>query len=300
MINKVIRALQNKKVVSFVKTSFEQSYSEFFKDHEKEVQKMLNKSFRLLAKSNSRNFKRIINTINHEIFGKDNPEFWFNQMYFKYKTQTRPETDFQRLKSYLNGKSVLDFGCGAGFLSTKLDKAGFTVITSDVLQYRIPEAQHLPFYLIRNSMRIPIESKSVDVTIAKTVLHHINQRYHLNVLRELERITNKRVIIEEDVYGLPVDIKEVRDKLKNQNLLKQFLSMDLDEQLSSLMLKDYFANAAIFGHSEMRFPFSFKTLDQWESILTDSNLKINKIIVEGFEKYKLTTNCQVWIICDVT
>lgn len=298
MINKVIEAIQNEKVVSFVKSSFEESYKEFFKGHEKDVEKMLNKSFRLL-KSNKKGFKRTINTINHEIFGKDDPEFWFNKMYYEYKTQIRPRIDLKRILPFFSGKSVLDFGCGAGFLSLELDKVGYSVSTADILQYRIPEAQHLPFYLINNSKKMPLPAKSIDVTIAKTVLHHISQRYQVGILKELERVTNKRLILEEDVFGLSLTIPEVKEKVKTQTLFNKFISMSLEDQFLCLVLKDYFANAAVFGHSDIRFPFAFKTLDQWGELLERSNFKLNKIIIEGFEKDKLTTNCQIWMICDV-
>ena len=74
-------------------------------------------------------------------FRKWDPSFWFNQIYHQYKTQTKPETDFQQLQKLIPGKRVLDYGCGSGYLAARLAKGGYKVFTADVLDYRYEEAR---------------------------------------------------------------------------------------------------------------------------------------------------------------
>lgn len=298
MINKVIEALHDEKVVSFVKSSFKENYQHFFIGYEKIVDRMLDKSFNLLQKLNKDNINEIVDTLNFEVFGKDDPQFWFNQMYHRYKMEIRPRKDLDKIGKYIKGKTVLDFGCGAGFLSIELSKRGFEIVTSDVLQYRIPDAQHFPFKQITNSNTIPFPTRSIDTTVVKTVLHHINTDQILNTLKELRRITKKNLIIEEDTYNLDRSSQIVKKALKTQGRLNKFLIMSPKRQFSCLLLKDYFTNAVVFGHSEMSFTFTFKTLSQWKSLLAKAKFKVERIIIEGFEKDKLTTNCQAWLICN--
>ena len=60
---------------------------------------------------------KVTSALLHDTFKKADQSFWFNRIYHQYKTQTKPEADFQRLQKLLPGQSVLDYGCGSGYLA---------------------------------------------------------------------------------------------------------------------------------------------------------------------------------------
>lgn len=298
-LRRVYQALHNETAFLFVRSSFEQSYSDYFKHHEREAKSMIHRAFSILLKSSEQRLKKTTQSINREIFGKDDPLFWFNRMYFSYKRELRPKKDIERIHSFLNGKSILDFGCGAGFLALELEGLGYEILTTDVLQYRIPEAQHLEFRQMSDATHVPFPDKSVDITIAKTVLHHIEKDDQIALLAQLRRVTRKRLLLEEDTYSLPLSLEGLEDVVSTQPLLKKFMAMSKKDQFDSLILKDYFANAVVFGHWDINFPFEFKTITEWKNILKKTNFNLTKVLIEGFPKDKLTSNCQVWMVCDV-
>ncbi len=98
-----------------------------------------------------------------DTFRKSDPSFWFNRIYHQYKTQIKPEADFQRLQKLLPGRKILDYGCGSGYLSARLAKGGYEVFTTDVLDYRYAEARHLPFVQMTSATDISYPDDSVDV-----------------------------------------------------------------------------------------------------------------------------------------
>ncbi len=292
----LIRAIRSPHVLQFVKASFKENYCAYFKSHEEEVNEMLDNAFTLLKKAKVRSLIKIARTIHFEIFGKDDPLFWFNQMYFTYKKDIRPSKDFQLIGQYVQGKNVLDFGCGAGFLALEVARHGHKLITTDILHYRIPEAQNMPFYEMIDKTTVPIPSASIDTTIAKTVLHHINEDKIETVLKELRRLTCKHLIIEEDTYNIPPNLSGLKKKKRAQPLLAEFLRFSVEDQKRALILKDFFANAIVFGHLDINFPFTFRTIPEWEGIMRKNGFRLKKVILEGFEKEKLTTNCQAWLV----
>ena len=137
-----------------------------------------------------------------DTFRKSDPSFWFNRIYHQYKTQIKPEADFQRLQRLLPGNRVLDYGCGSGYLAARLAKGGYEMFTTDVLDYRYQEARHLPFVRMASATDISYPDDSVDVAVVLAVLHHIDSSDLSRVLRGSERVA-RYALIKEDTYGLP-------------------------------------------------------------------------------------------------
>src|SRR5215813_8637508 len=101
----VCQALQNQKAVDFVRTSIKAGYSEFFSKSE-EVAAMVDTSFDRLAKSqrdriNPQNLLMVTSALLEHTFRKKDSSFWFNRLYHRYKTEIKPETDFQQLKELI-------------------------------------------------------------------------------------------------------------------------------------------------------------------------------------------------------
>src|SRR5258708_35284644 len=129
---------------------------------------MVNHAFDRLSRSqrdgvDPNQLVNVTSALLEDTFRKSDPSFWFNRIYHQYKTQTKPEIDFQQLKKLLPGKRVLDYGCGSGYLAARLAKGGYNVFTTDVLDYRYAEARRLPFVQMAGPTDIPDADDSADV-----------------------------------------------------------------------------------------------------------------------------------------
>jgi len=76
------------------------------------------------------------------------------------------------------GVSVLDVGCGAGFLSNHLARAGFQVTGVDASQASIDVAArhdttHTARYLLGDALALPFASASFEVVCAMDFLEHV-------------------------------------------------------------------------------------------------------------------------------
>lgn len=109
--------------------------------------------------------------------------------------------NFELIKPYLDPQDrVLDFGSGAGYLTKFIsERIGAHVQDIDVID--ISRTNRHP--KIYNGNSIPFPNNSFDISVCAFVLHHTT--HHLQLLRELERVTAKRLIILEDLWGNPWD-----------------------------------------------------------------------------------------------
>lgn len=89
---------------------------------------------------------------------------------------------------------ILDLGGGWGFYAESLKKRGHEHLILDVVQ---PGYQKAPVVLYDGS-KIPFPDQSFDVAILVTMLHHVDDPVAL--LREVHRVTRKRVVVVEDLY----------------------------------------------------------------------------------------------------
>ena len=98
--------------------------------------------------------------------------------------------------------SLLDVGTGIGDIPAHVSDAwsarGLTVTTFGVdisacLLHQARASGLLP--ICADAMALPIASKSVDIVICSQTLHHFESRDALIVLRELDRVARRRVIV---------------------------------------------------------------------------------------------------------
>ena len=300
----VAGTLRNPAVVDFVSTSVKAGYREFFGRSSDEVCAMVDQAFDRLARSQQNRVDpgqlvAVTGALLDDTFRKSDPSFWFNRIYHQYKTQTKPETDFQQLQKLLPGNRVLDYGCGSGYLAARLAKGEYKVFTTDVLDYRYPEARHLPFVRMTSATDISYPDDSVDVALVLAVLHHINPDDLPGVIQRLSKIA-RYALIKEDTYGLPDQVEGLAESLRTQPLLRSFVGMTPEVQQQVLVLIDFFANAIAQGIPEMNMPFEFKTVKEWEQVLLRNGFKANKTLVAGFERGRMHKSCHVWLVCERT
>jgi SAM-dependent methyltransferase len=98
--------------------------------------------------------------------------------------------------------SLLDVGTGIGDIPAHvretwgargLDVTTFGVDISACLLHQAREGGLLP--ICADARGLPIASKSIDIVICSQTLHHFESRDAVTVLRELDRIARKRVIV---------------------------------------------------------------------------------------------------------
>jgi len=300
----VADALQNPAVVEFVRASVKAGYCEFFDARNAQVSEMVDSSFEKLARSqkdgvNPSRLVEVTSDLLQHTFRKSDPTFWFNRVYHRYKTQTKPETDFQQLQKLLPGKRVLDYGCGSGYLAARLSQGGYEVFTTDVLDYRYEQARRLPFVQMSSATDIAYPDNSVDVVLVQAVLHHIDPEDLPLVIRRLGKIATY-ALIKEDTYGLPPQMAGLKLTMETQPLLETFVGMPLAVQHEVLVLIDFFSNAIAQGIPEMNMPFEFKTVTQWQQVLPSNGFKVNKTVLAGFEPGRMHKSCHVWLLCERT
>ena len=97
-------------------------------------------------------------------------------------------------KQIPSGCRILDLGGGWGFYAQPLTKRGHEHLVLDVVK---PGYQKAPVVLYDGS-RIPFPDASFDVTVLVTMLHHVPDPEAL--LKEVRRVTRRKVIVVEDLY----------------------------------------------------------------------------------------------------
>jgi ubiquinone/menaquinone biosynthesis C-methylase UbiE len=102
---------------------------------------------------------------------------------------------FLKALGSLEGKTVLDVGCGLGYLSVYAAKARATVIAVD-LKSEMLQAAHMiadlngvecQFYCAKAS-KLPFRDNSIDVAAGMLILHHLSRPDMLSAFREVHRV----------------------------------------------------------------------------------------------------------------
>jgi len=100
----------------------------------------------------------------------------------------------RKILTSIKGKSVLDVGCGEGYLCHKLERSGYSVSGVDIHINRLLRKKYkkINFYdgKIEN---LPFKNKSFDTVVCSHVLEHI--LYINKGINELRRVCRKRLII---------------------------------------------------------------------------------------------------------
>lgn len=86
---------------------------------------------------------------------------------------------------------ILDYGCGAGWLSRILSQKGFTVVGVDLNPILITRAKRITpsaEFAICDCENLPFKNECIDHIFAIAILHHINLR---KGCKEIRRVSNK-------------------------------------------------------------------------------------------------------------
>ena len=103
-----------------------------------------------------------------------------------------------------SGSSVLDVGCGKGFMlhDMALLIPGITVKGIDVSGYAIENAieDMKPHVQVADARMLPFPDKSFDVVISVNTIHNLVREECARALREIERVSRGKSFVTVDAY----------------------------------------------------------------------------------------------------
>ncbi len=102
------------------------------------------------------------------------------------------------------GSSLLDVGCGKGFMLHDLSALipGIVVKGVDISEYAIGHAieDMKPHVQVANASKLPFPDKSFDVVISINTVHNLERDECGQALREIERVSRRGSFITVDAY----------------------------------------------------------------------------------------------------
>ena len=112
--------------------------------------------------------------------------------------------DFINHFNLTKNSSVLDIGCGKGFMLHDLVEAlpGIKVSGIDISEYAISNCIETmkPFLQVADARLLPFPDNSFDVVISITTLHNLDEDDFKISIQEIERVSKKHSFITLDAY----------------------------------------------------------------------------------------------------
>lgn len=123
--------------------------------------------------------------------------------------------DFQKHFGLTKDSSLLDVGCGKGFMLHDLREMipGITVRGVDISEYAIEHAMEdvKQFVSVANATKLPFADDSYDAVISINAVHNLPLEECKEALREIERVSRGKSFITVDAYHTQEE-KERMDK----------------------------------------------------------------------------------------
>lgn len=240
-----------------------------------------------------------------------NPDHPLRQAYKAYK-EGRADIEFNELAQMVRDphiRTIGDIGVGAGYFSERLaalpDK---TLITTDILNFRAT-GKNIPF-VISTADRLPFRDESMDALFFMNVLHHTEPRKLDQTVAEAARAlragNQSKLFLLESTLITPDMIAEYEERgiISPRNLdavtvqrpMQQYLRMKPEDQWRAQALTDWYSNRVWSGVTEMPCPFGFMSISEWEALMEEHGLHLNRIVLKGFDPKRVTKDHQSWLI----
>lgn len=134
---------------------------------------------------------------------------------YKYDGRWRPVAEEMAKYYHLEpGDSILDVGCGKGFLLYEFTQVipGVKVAGIDISRYAVERAKEevKPFLQVGNATDLPFPGHSFDFVISVTTLHNLYNYELRRALQEIQRVGKEKKHVVVEAY---------RDEREKANLL---------------------------------------------------------------------------------
>ncbi len=294
----VCDALRNRRTVQFFTQVLESSYSTHF-HHAKGI-RVLNEAIELLIQSQKPSASvsklRKAGIYCHKRIYRNKENAWLMNKYMIYKSKLKVRHNFESIKRWIYGRSVLDFGSGDGYFAHHLCHEGFRVRATDVHDHRSSKVQDFSFSVLSPSNMNDLFSGRYDTTIMNCVLHHINPNIIDDILSNIHKCTRKRVLIKEDIYLTDnvIHMSNINERSR------YYMKLSSRERMQFLGLMDFYGNYVVQGIFSMNLPLQFFSLDLWRTVLGKHKIIVRHTIPQLFDNNMVHTGPQTWLICDVT
>lgn len=165
----------------------------------------------------------------------------------------------RQIEPFLVGNSFLDIGTGDGMVAWNFRGHFDRHSLVDVIDYVDPRVT-LPFQLYADGENIPAEDRSHDTAILTNVLHHSVNPMHL--LEDAWRVTKRRLIIIESVYG---------DTARAGETNVPFCLSGRDQFVYTSFF-DWFYNRVL--HCDVPVPFNYLSPQAWQQAFAEHDMHI--------------------------
>ena len=195
---------------------------------------------------------------------------------------SRAELIVAQILPYVRGSNVSDLGCGDGRVGNLLDGHGLEVRLFDIYEHPDAQGHGLPFFLPKESGRLPFADDSFDTSLLLTVYHHADDPRQL--MDEARRVTlpGGRIVVIESVYGVTP-----KDKTPEAHEM-DFLALSPEQQRLAGIFFDHFYNR-ILHYSEIAadkvpVPFNFQSPEGWKALHEARGMKQTELVHLGIDQ----------------
>jgi SAM-dependent methyltransferase len=178
----------------------------------------------------------------------------------------RSITIFNEITKHYVGQSLLDVGCGNGFISG-MSKPRFSEIQlMDVVNYVDPSVE-LPYAAYKEGAPFSL-GRQFDTVILLTVLHHANDP--MTLLRESWKSTKGRLLIIESVFGVHSQPPSGHYELAQH---------ETSDQIAYAVFVDWLYNRIL--NDDIPVPYNFTTPEKWSQVFEDGEMRVANTINLG-------------------
>lgn len=168
---------------------------------------------RRLEEKNSR-VRKIARKFGKDFFDGDR-KYGYGGFKYHKKFWQKVVKDFKKYWKLSKNSSVLDIGCGKGFMLYDLKKEipGIKFNGVDISNYAIRNSKkEVKRYLkVADARKLPFPDKSFDIVIAINTIHNLNKRDCAKSIKEINRVCKKKSFITVDAY---------RNQLEKEKMFK--------------------------------------------------------------------------------
>ena len=152
--------------------------------------------------------KSIARKFDKEYFDGDR-KYGYGGFYYNPKFWTKTVELFIQKYNLNSDSSVLDVGCGKGFMLVDLLKAipSLTIAGIDISSYAITHANDIvkSKLAVANCMNLPFADKSFDLVISINTVHNLERLECINSIKEIERVKKRYSYIVVDGWDTNVE-----------------------------------------------------------------------------------------------